>query len=109
MRSCTLAERNAELFQRLSLGFVYRRSSKTLHPLGRFVTREMSAAGPQRGQNFTETVHHDNYPFIAKAHHAGRTLFITGASNGIGRATSLTFARSGAAVLILTAWYSLDN
>ncbi len=39
------------------MGFVYGRSSKTLHPLGRCVARKMSASDPQRKKNFTETIH----------------------------------------------------
>lgn len=60
-------------------------------------------------QTFTPTIHHDTYPFIANANHDGRKVFITGASRGIGRATALAFARSGASTLILAARSGLDD
>lgn len=69
----------------------------------------MVNADPNRGQNFTETIHHDTYPFIADARHAGRTVLISGASRGIGKATALSFARSGARNIILAARSNLAD
>jgi NAD(P)-dependent dehydrogenase (short-subunit alcohol dehydrogenase family) len=57
---------------------------------------------------FIETVHHDIYEDIDprttlanKAH--GKTVLITGAGRGIGRAITIAFAHAGASRLILTA------
>lgn len=60
-------------------------------------------------QKFTATSHHDTYPFISKSDHTGRTVFITGASKGIGRATAISFARAGAANIIIGARSNLDK
>lgn len=60
-------------------------------------------------QTFTATVHHDTYPFIANANHDARTVLITGASRGIGRATAIAYARSGAGTLLLAARSDLDE
>jgi len=58
--------------------------------------------------SFIETVHHDIYEVIDprttlanKAH--GKTVLITGAGRGIGRAIAIAFAHAGASRLILTA------
>lgn len=58
---------------------------------------------------FTSTVHHDTYPAVAKASHKGRTVFITGASKGIGRATAISFAKAGAETIIIAARSSLSE
>jgi NAD(P)-dependent dehydrogenase (short-subunit alcohol dehydrogenase family) len=58
--------------------------------------------------SFIETIHHDVYEAIDprttlanKAH--GKTVLITGAGRGIGRAIAIAFAHAGASRLILTA------
>lgn len=53
------------------------------------------------GSNFTNTIHSTSYPFIASADHRGRHILITGGSRGIGRAAALSFARAGAAAIII--------
>lgn len=58
---------------------------------------------------FTSTLHHDTYPAVAKASHKGRTVFITGASKGIGRATAISFAKAGAETIIIAARSSLTE
>ncbi|KAI1768775.1 hypothetical protein GGR53DRAFT_477016 [Hypoxylon sp. FL1150] len=46
---------------------------------------------------FTKTVHRDTYDFISpkKANLSGKSVFITGASKGVGRETALSFAEAG--------------
>ncbi|KAI1497212.1 hypothetical protein F5X99DRAFT_29631 [Biscogniauxia marginata] len=48
-------------------------------------------------RDFVPTVHKDTYPYISpvKADLSGKSVFITGASKGIGRAIALSFARAG--------------
>ncbi|KAF9368461.1 hypothetical protein CPC16_005325 [Podila verticillata] len=59
--------------------------------------------------NFTSTLHTDTYPAIAHANLQGRTVLITGASKGIGRATAVSFARGGAANIVIAARSGLDE
>lgn len=59
--------------------------------------------------SFTPTLHHDTYTAVAKASHKGRTVFITGASKGIGRATAISFAKAGAETIIIAARSSLTE
>lgn len=59
-------------------------------------------------QNLPLTEHHARYEAIdpastLKGSAAGKVLFITGASKGIGRATALAFAEAGAKAVYLTA------
>ncbi|KAG0306749.1 hypothetical protein BGZ99_001674, partial [Dissophora globulifera] len=49
------------------------------------------------------------YPAIAHANHQGRTVLITGASRGIGRATAVSFAKAGAANIVIAARSGLDE
>ncbi|KAF9988724.1 hypothetical protein BGZ80_007384 [Entomortierella chlamydospora] len=60
-------------------------------------------------KNFTSTLHTDTYPAIAHSNHQARTVLITGASKGIGRATAISFARSGAANIVIAARSGLDE
>ncbi|KAI1320599.1 hypothetical protein EDD11_000121 [Mortierella claussenii] len=60
-------------------------------------------------KNFVSTLHTDTYPAIAHANHQGRTVLITGASKGIGRATAVSFARGGAANIVIAARSGLDE
>lgn len=50
------------------------------------------------GLDFTPTIHHDTYAYISPTADLvppGRSVFITGASKGIGAATALAYARAG--------------
>ena len=53
----------------------------------------------------TDPVHNDTYPAIdpTKASLAGKSVFISGASKGIGRAMSLSFAKAGASQIAIAA------
>lgn len=58
-------------------------------------------------------MHQDTYPFIdpknAPSSHYGHSVLITGASKGIGRSITLSFARSGASKIAIGARSSLDS
>ncbi|KAM0718806.1 hypothetical protein Q7P37_005877 [Cladosporium fusiforme] len=58
----------------------------------------------------TETVHNDTYPAIdpTKQDLSGRVVFISGASKGIGRAISASFAKAGASTIAIAARSNLD-
>lgn len=57
------------------------------------------------------SLHHDTYPFIdpTKADLSGKSVFITGASKGIGRATAISFAKAGCKQIAIAARSSLDE
>ncbi|EIM87434.1 NAD-P-binding protein [Stereum hirsutum FP-91666 SS1] len=68
---------------------------------------------PHTGVSFTKTIHHDTYPFIdplkSSGFHKSHSVFITGASKGIGRQTAISFAQSGASKIAIGARSSLDS
>ncbi|KAL8792032.1 MAG: hypothetical protein Q9195_005373 [Heterodermia aff. obscurata] len=57
------------------------------------------------GAYLTDPVHSDTYPAIdpSRTSLAGRSVFISGASKGIGRAMSLSFAKAGASQIAIAA------
>ncbi|MCJ1313775.1 hypothetical protein MMC25_007455 [Agyrium rufum] len=63
------------------------------------------------GFNFCRTIHADTYPFVSprKLNLTGKSVFITGASKGIGRATALSYAQAGASPIGLSARSSLST
>lgn len=63
------------------------------------------------GGAFVSTIHNDTYPAIdpAKYDLSNKTVFITGASKGIGRASASSFAKAGASNIILGARSSLED
>ncbi|KIV90907.1 hypothetical protein PV10_05509 [Exophiala mesophila] len=54
---------------------------------------------------FIPKLHHDSYPFIdsSKADLSGKSVLISGASKGIGRATAISFAKGGASKIAILA------
>ncbi|KAL8709469.1 MAG: hypothetical protein Q9220_005852 [cf. Caloplaca sp. 1 TL-2023] len=60
-------------------------------------------AGP--GDYLTDPVHNDTYPAIdpMKAELKGKSVFISGASRGLGRAMTLSFAKAGASFIAVGA------
>lgn len=61
--------------------------------------------------NFTPTARHDTYAFIDPKQYnlSDRSVLITGASKGIGRATAVSFAKAGASRIALAARSSLAS
>lgn len=57
-------------------------------------------------KNFTATFHHDTYQALKQrlksASVGGKSVFISGSGTGIGAATALSFARAGAAAIVLS-------
>ena len=68
------------------------------------MTRTAQANGIT-GDYLTDPVHNDTYPAIdpTNASLAGKSVFISGASKGIGRAMSLSFAKAGASQIAIAA------
>ncbi|KAJ7680668.1 hypothetical protein DFH06DRAFT_973421 [Mycena polygramma] len=56
-------------------------------------------------EDFTPTIHHSSYAAIdpLKFDMTGKVIFISGASKGIGRAAAISFARAGAAGIVIAA------
>ncbi|EIM87602.1 NAD-P-binding protein [Stereum hirsutum FP-91666 SS1] len=73
----------------------------------------MALPPAHQGFFFCKTLHQDTYPFIdpkhAEASHKSHSVFVTGASKGIGRSISLAFARSGVPKIAIGARSSLDS
>ncbi|KAL8671864.1 MAG: hypothetical protein Q9168_003654 [Polycauliona sp. 1 TL-2023] len=63
------------------------------------------------GDYLTDPVHNDTYPAIdpLSANLSGKSVFISGASKGLGRAMSLSFAKAGASFIALGARGSLTS
>lgn len=57
------------------------------------------------GEYLTNPIHNDTYPAIdsTKASLTGKSVFISGASKGIGRAMSISFAKAGASQIAIAA------
>ncbi|ETS82152.1 hypothetical protein PFICI_07154 [Pestalotiopsis fici W106-1] len=85
--------------------------------MAEFVSASNSAAIPSAFENlralqsFTETVHGDTYDFISpkNANLSGRSVLITGASKGIGRATALSYAAAGCSKIAIAARSDLSS
>lgn len=60
---------------------------------------------------FVPTAHHDTYPFIATGavDLSGKSVFITGASKGIGKGVALSFARAGCSRIAVAARTGVDE
>ena len=58
-----------------------------------------------KGDDFTKTVHSEPYPAIdsSKANLHGKSVFICGASKGIGRCIALSYAKAGASYIAIGA------
>lgn len=61
--------------------------------------------------SFTKTVRHDTYEFISpkKVDLSGKSVFITGASKGVGRETALSFAAAGCSEIAVGARSDLSS
>ncbi|KAI0603156.1 hypothetical protein F4775DRAFT_532352 [Biscogniauxia sp. FL1348] len=61
--------------------------------------------------SFTKTTHHDTYPYISPGglDYTGRSVFITGASKGIGRQTALSYAAAGCSNIAIGARSDLSG
>jgi len=66
---------------------------------------------PPNGKGFTKRSHSDTYPFVdsSRSDLKGRSVFITGASKGVGRATAISYGRAGASYIGLGARSSFGS
>lgn len=67
---------------------------------------------PQSGFAFTDPIHHDTYAFIdssTKSSLVGKSVFITGASKGVGRTTAISYAKAGASQIAIGARSTLSS
>ncbi|TGO24872.1 hypothetical protein BPAE_0093g00350 [Botrytis paeoniae] len=68
---------------------------------------------PESGYNFTKISYHDTYspitPDTSTPTHSGKVVFVNGAWKGIGRATALSYAKSGVSGLVISARSSLAS
>ncbi|KAI0115352.1 putative oxidoreductase [Daldinia grandis] len=69
------------------------------------------AANVEAAASFTNTTYHDTYEYIAPKHLnlSGKSVFITGASKGVGKETALSYARAGASGIIIGARSDLSS
>ncbi|KAI0914347.1 hypothetical protein F4824DRAFT_457387 [Ustulina deusta] len=65
----------------------------------------------QAVNSFTTTNHHDTYPFISpeKADLSGKSVFVAGASKGIGKETALALAEAGCSKIAIGARSDLSS
>ncbi len=63
------------------------------------------------GFNFTSTLRHDTYPAIdpVKADLRGKSVFVSGASKGVGRAAAISFVKAGVAAIAIAARSDLSS
>src|SRR5271170_339400 len=64
------------------------------------------------GMTFIEPVRHDTYAAIdpaTKSNLKGKSIFISGASKGVGRATALSYAKAGASQIAIAARSPLSS
>jgi NAD(P)-dependent dehydrogenase (short-subunit alcohol dehydrogenase family) len=62
-------------------------------------------------RDFVPTTHHDTYPFISPSNVdlSGKSVFITGASKGIGKIIALSFAKAGCSRIAVVARTGIDD